>query len=416
MKKILITGASTYGVKNHGDDAMFSVFCQGIKKNIPDSEIIFLTRHPNKDFDKLYGVKSIKNFEHDSKKQSLGRWFNGFNPNDSTKHLEVIKNAFLDADLVVIGGNSFMEVSSSDFLRGVTSYSALIATLAKFFGKQYVLYGVAVYPMKFDYTKQMARFLCNNSSLVTLRETPSKEELLKAGVINNKNLKVLSDPVFAINPILDQKKALKLLDKDGIKLTVGKKIVGIAFRSMYWQWGKKELDKHAAKVAKLADLVIDKFDNDVIFIPNCTYNIDTPYEDDRYVAKIVRRKMKNKLRAHLIQKEYNLFETLTIYSLFNLLISNRRHALIFATVSGVTPFAISTGHLWHFKPWMEELGATDQLVDITTDNYKTIEKRLLETFENKKKINDNISHKIIRLRQKALYHTKLIAQLLKNNI
>ena len=33
--KIIITGASTYGVKNLGDDAMLKVLCDEIKKKIP---------------------------------------------------------------------------------------------------------------------------------------------------------------------------------------------------------------------------------------------------------------------------------------------------------------------------------------------------------------------------------------------
>ena len=71
MKKIVIAGASTYGVKNAGDDAMLSNLVNGFRRRIPDCEMTFLARHPDKRFDEVFGVSSIKNFEHDSKKQSL---------------------------------------------------------------------------------------------------------------------------------------------------------------------------------------------------------------------------------------------------------------------------------------------------------------------------------------------------------
>ena len=40
-----------------------------------------------------------------------------------------IKNAIDQADLMIIGGNSFMEISENEFLHGVSSYSATLATL-----------------------------------------------------------------------------------------------------------------------------------------------------------------------------------------------------------------------------------------------------------------------------------------------
>ena len=63
VNKVVIAGASVYGLENHSDDAMFSVFCRELRANIPDVEIALLARHPNKAFDEIYGVKSIKNME-----------------------------------------------------------------------------------------------------------------------------------------------------------------------------------------------------------------------------------------------------------------------------------------------------------------------------------------------------------------
>ena len=113
--KYVITGASTYGVKNMGDDAMLANMVQGLKRNDPDAEIIFLTRHPNQEYDSLFGFKSVKNIDHDSSKDAIERMFLGFNKKDSTENLIKIKDHISEADLLIIGGNSFMEISENKF-------------------------------------------------------------------------------------------------------------------------------------------------------------------------------------------------------------------------------------------------------------------------------------------------------------
>lgn len=412
MKKILITGASTYGVKNHGDDAMFDVFCKGIRRELKNVEITFMGRHPDKSFDKEFEVQTIKNIDHDSKKQSLGRWFFGFNPGDPTHHLAEIRKRLEETDLVVIGGNSFMEVSQSDFLRGVSSYSATIATWARLFNKPFALYGAAVYPMKSDYTKQIARFLCNNASLVTLRENASKEELIDAGVKNEKNLKVLADPAFGLDIIQNKTPGLNVLKQNGISLTKPN-LVGIAFRHMYWLWNEKDFEKYSLIIAKTVDFIIENFNADVLFIPNCTYSIDTKLEDDREIAKAIKQKVKNKKNAHIILKEHTLKETLSIYPLLSLLISNRRHSLIFAAIHNIPVFALSTGHIWHFKPWIKELELDDQLISMTESNATEIQNKITNTWNKREGISKILKRRIPKLRSKALQHTKYLADLIR---
>ena len=73
--KIIVTGASTYGVDNMGDDAMLAGLIEGLNQNYDNPQIIFLTRHVNKTYDKIFGFSSVKNIDHDSKAESEGRFF-----------------------------------------------------------------------------------------------------------------------------------------------------------------------------------------------------------------------------------------------------------------------------------------------------------------------------------------------------
>ena len=115
-KTFIITGGCTYGVDNHGDDAMLSCLVRGLKKKYNNPKIIFLARHPNKKFDNLYKFKSLKNLDHDHKDLAKNRFFLGMNFNDKTEHLKKISKAMSKADMLIVGGNLFMEVHKNSFL------------------------------------------------------------------------------------------------------------------------------------------------------------------------------------------------------------------------------------------------------------------------------------------------------------
>jgi colanic acid/amylovoran biosynthesis protein len=396
--KIVIAGASTYGVKNHGDDAMFKVLCDGIKKKYPKCNLIFLARHPNKIFDNEFGVKSIKNIEHNSKKDSMGKWFYGFNPNDSTEHFKKIRHTFENADLIILGGNSFMEISSNEFMRGVSSYSAFFATLAKIYEKPFVLYGVNGHPLKNEFTKQMARYLCNNAQLVTIRESFFQKELIKIGV-NQKKLKVFTDPVFGLEPITTKTSGKKVLEKEKIYPKTSK-LIGICFRHMYWMWNDVQFEHYSKMMAKICDFVIEKFNSDVLFIPNCTYNEAHKFQDDRVVSNYILTKMKHSKNAHMIKNDLSLKDILSVYPLFDLVISNRRHASIFAAIHSIPFMVLSTGTMWHHEPFMNML-SSKHLVDMKKTNLVEIKKHLENMWKNSEKISIQLNKKIPLLRKEA---------------
>ena len=79
IRKIIIAGASTFTVKNLGDEAMLLNLVQCIKRYDKKIKIILICRHPSKKIDKLYGIKTIKNLEFDNKSDSVGKFFYGFN-------------------------------------------------------------------------------------------------------------------------------------------------------------------------------------------------------------------------------------------------------------------------------------------------------------------------------------------------
>jgi colanic acid/amylovoran biosynthesis protein len=421
LTKIVIAGASTYGVKNQGDDAMLDVLCRGLRENIPDVEITFLARHPDKTFDSLFGVTSIKNLDHDSKEESLGRWFRGLNPGDPTDHLQAIRQAIDESALLVIGGNSFMEISLGLF-RGTAPYAALLVTLAKFLERPVMLYGVEVAPLQTDIVKELARYVVTNSQLVTVREESSKQELIKLG-ISDSNIRALADPAFGLTPLYGKAKGKEILDKENIRVNSAR-VVGVDFRHHYWSWTEEEFDSYGTVMAGMCDYMVENLGVELLFVPNCTYNIDTPYEDDRVIHEKVINKMRLGSHTHQVKGEYSLHEILSLYSLMDMIVSNRRHSLVFGAVQRIPIVGIafewrlkpgvSLGSRFHFKNWMESLSAGEQLIHIEEVNSTSWQGVLKKTWDNRETIAGKIAQALPPQREKALTYAKLAADLARD--
>ena len=310
MKKIVIAGASVYGLSNISDDSMFSVFCRELHKNIPNLEITLLARHPSEKLDKLYDLHSMKNLDHNNKNESMGRWFMGLNPGDSQDHLFKIWNAIKNSDLLISGGDPFIDITIGLY-KGISPYTALLMTLAKFLGKPVMLHGIHIgRPLQTEVGREISRFCISNAKLITIREEDSRKLIMDLGVESTDNIISLADTSYGLDPVKSKEKGIGILENEGIKLK-SKKIIGITFRHMYWKWGKAEWEYYSSIMAELCDYMIERFNVDLLFIPHCFYNVDHPYEDDRPAAKEIIFKMKNKENTHRIKEEYDLYDILS---------------------------------------------------------------------------------------------------------
>lgn len=407
MTKIVIAGTSVYGIKNQGDEAMLNVLCKEIQAGCPNIELVLLARHPSNELDRLHGVHSIKNIEHNSKAESMGRWFNGLNNGDSTDHLQNILKEIESADLLIIGGDPFAEISIG-FNRGLAPYAALLITLAKFAGTPIMLYGIHMgRPLETEFGKEITKFCITNSDVVTLREEFSKNVLDNLG-INTDNCIILADSAYGLEPINKVKEYI--IAEENISF-LSDRVLGVDFRHQYWIWGEEEWRKYCRILADTFDEIIEEFDMEILFIPNCTYNIDHKYEDDRFTHNDIVDMMKYKNKTHQIRGEYNLFETLSLYNLVDALFSNRRHSLIFAAVQSAVP--IGCGGEWHVKPALDEIGVGDLFVKMEDFNHNTIKNSIRFGLLNKDKLLAVIMSKLPQLNALAKQSGKVACDRIK---
>ena len=403
-KKIIVTGGCTYGVSNHGDDAMLSCLIRGLKKKYKNPKIIFLSRHPNKNFDNLYKFKSLKNLDHDHKDLAKNRFFLGMNAGDKTNHLKKIYKEISNADLLVIGGNLFMEVHKNSFLEGVSSYCATLATLARFNSVPVSLFGVNIVDDVLNNTTiEHAKFLIGISHAVTVREKHVIQRLKKINIKKLNNVKVFGDPAYGMDiktkGIFSTDKVLK---KIGLKIPNDRKIFGINIRYEYFNgFSKSQLSKFFKKIAKQIDRVNDEFNPFFVFIPNCTYKQSNPWHNDVLIHKLIIKNLRKKIDHHFVKDNLSVFETLSLFKIIDLHITNRRHSYIFACIMNKPSILVNGSWADHQIPALKELDMSSQLFDSKREkDYKLILK-IKKTLKNYKNLQIKLKKRVGFLRKRS---------------
>ena len=412
IKKFVIAGASTYGVKNHGDDAMLGNLIQGLKLKYPKCEITLIARHPNKKVDKLFKIKSIKNFDHDKKPKIKNRLFYGFNKDDKSDHLNKIVKEISKSNLVILGGNLFMEIFKNNFLRGISSYSTLIAIISKLYSKPVSLYGVnIVSKLKEPQTIEHAKFILENSKKITVREKSAKK-LLNAIKSRSKNIAVFGDPAFGINFSKRKRDAFKTLVKSKIIIPEKKKIIGICIREEYWKINRAKQTKKIKKIAQILNNLQKKIDCIFLFIPNCTYNDKTKWSDDRVIHRVIKKYLNKKRYAFTINREINLFETINLFSILDLHITNRRHSMVFAALNSIPSIIIKdqSGDMPnHQTSVAEAIGLKNNAINLN-DSLNKLNSKVISCWNDKKNIKKILNKKTKTLIKKSKKQVNYITQ------
>lgn len=409
MHKVVIAGASVYGLDNLSDDCMFEVFCRGLHANLPNAELVLLARHPSEELDREFDVRSIKNLDHDTKEQSLGRWYMGLNPGDSTEHLHRIWNEIEEADLLVIGGEPFIDISLGIY-RGPAPYASLLTTVAKFLEKPVMINGIHIgRPLSTDMGKELARYCISNAELVTIREEQTRPMLRDLGLVDTSNIVTLADAAYGLDPVIGRDRGEEILRREGIEIA-SDRLVGVTFRHMYWRWDAATWDRYSSDVADICDYIIETLDADVLFVPHNTYTAGLKYESDLPAHEEIAAKIRRSDRAHRIVNRYGVRDTLALFPLMDMVFSNRRHSLIFAALHDKV--GLGVGEELHVKVTMEELGIGGELfVDIERFDAGVIKDNIAAVWRDAEKIRARQRQALPDLRRRALGHAELAAGL-----
>ena len=400
MKAVVAGG---YDTENLGDHASLIVLKQELEKIDPNFDIVVLSRHPSPEFDVRFDVRSIKNLDHANKAESIGRLFNGFNQGDSSEHLRVIFEELSSADLLIIGnGRLFVDISL-DFMRGPLPYFALLVTLARFMGIPVFIFSMTIVPIASEIGNVLLKYILANSTLITVREENSRDEVLKHGIREGKVV-VCPDAAFGLDVIGDIEIGRKIVGDEKINL-LNDRMVAANFK--YTNLNMNFPNEMYAQCASFCDWLVDSLDVDVLMVPQMTYNVDNKLDDDRELYSLIHSRCLNKKRIHPLKGRYDVKETLSIYHLCEMVLSMRRHGLIMASTQFLPIFAIvgekNTSYV------TDTLGIDRCSIKINDLSSEDSLKNIFESFRDRKHVSRLLMDRVPELRSKVGKYSSLLS-------
>lgn len=360
---IIISGY--YGFKNIGDDALLLSIINTLKLHKKDIRVLVLSSNPL-ETKLVYGVNSISRLN----------------------FLKIIK-AMKKASMFIYGGGTLIQESTST--RSLIYYLGTI-WMAKKTGLKVMLYANGIEPINKLLNKRLTRRTVNSVDTITLREEPSRKELLNLG-INKPVITVTADPALIICPA-PEKEIDSILEKEGIE--PNGPFIGFSAR----KWTGYQ--NYTEVIAKLADYMTEKHAIKPIFIP-------MQYPDDLLIIKSIVAKMKYK--GYMIENRYDVPHTLGIIQRMEMLIGMRLHALVFAASLGIPVVGLIyepkvEWFLQHMNQGEASAGNVEHL------KYEALKEVVDNVWNNRTDVREKMKSSIGRLKEKALENGRIAVELL----
>lgn len=339
--KLSIAGASVYGLKNTSDDSMLESFLGGVRETIPDLDVTLICRHPGKDVETSFSVRSVQNLDFPSKTESVGKRFRGFNASDPTEHLRIIREEIASSDALMIGGDPFDDSNSdmvSDPFRGIMPYVVNLIMLAKYLQKKVILHGIHLGRRPTSaYGTALTKFCLDNANIITTREDDTKEDIIRNyGAIPGKIISS-ADSGFALLQHAKPIESARLKEFFSRNHLGPKNYIALTARSYYWLWNESTAKEYAENFAAYSDRLAEFYNCKVVLLPHCAYELDDYWESDLNFQQEILKRCKNKDQVVAIDFYLSSEELLHCIEQTQFIVSNRRHSGIYAALLGI-PF------------------------------------------------------------------------------
>lgn len=308
--------AGGYDTKNVGDYAMLS-FLQRILDN-DGFDVKVLSRHRHMHLVDTYNVSElIDNFEFNTRAESIGNFFHGFNYSDKPDHLHRLRQQLEGCNGLIIGGGRLLIDFSLDVMRGPLMYFATLVTLCRFLNVPVYLYAMTIVPNKTQEGERWLRYIVDNCVSVAVRDEGSVKCMQLAGC-RQPNISILPDPAYGLDWVRNHG-------------TNTPKRAGLTVRLINDRWGGIPEEVYLKKMSAVVSLLQER-NIEVIGIPHQYYGVDNPDYDDRTIFQKINKLIPFK---YIDYEMLDLKDYEDLYRNLDLLVGIRRHSFVFAALAGV---------------------------------------------------------------------------------
>ncbi|MDD6309224.1 MAG: polysaccharide pyruvyl transferase CsaB [Clostridia bacterium] len=354
-----------YGFHNSGDDALLQAVLCSLRKQMPFIRALVLSAKPCETREQ-YGTDSAHRFNYFGIRRICKR-----------SHM-----------LIFGGGSLLQDVTSAQSLW----YYLWIMRTARSLGAKVYLYANGIGPLHGKNIKRTAKEI-EKCHMVTLRDAVSLQELKDMGV-TQVPMQVTADPAFALDGI-SSKEVDMLFEEEGIP--TGMHYIGISLRP--WPITDKSC---VQKIAKCLDYAADTYGLIPIFIPMKRYM-------DSKAAIRLSEHMHTKL--YILQKEYQVNETIGIVRKCDIVLGMRLHTLIYAAAGGVPMIGLTYDP--KVSSFMQYIGQ-DRTINMQDIHVDILCAYIDDICENREKIQEMLHEKANVLREKAEENAAIACQILQN--
>jgi polysaccharide pyruvyl transferase WcaK-like protein len=282
-------------------------------------------------------------------------------------------------------------------------------TLFKLFGAKTMCYAVGVRKLRSHLDSIITRVVLNHfTDLITVRDGYSEQSLRDLGV--KAKIVVTADAAISSTP-------LRTLKKNQIEDILEKKerpLIGVCLKQFEHEDLKvihsfMKYEEYLAKIALELDEVIIENGGTLIMIPSMVSKFESDLKDILGVYS----KMINKKKLFLIRRQVKPLEFHRIISLLDLVISQRLHPLIIASLANVPIIALP--YAPKVRAHMEEIGLLDQCIDYNLFGHKILTKIVHTSLLNKEDLIKTLEKRTKDLYRKGKMNLSLMKMLLNNS-
>lgn len=372
-EKIVICGH--YGSTNIGDEAILYSILENFKKVKPNASLTVLSYNPSntKEYHNINSSYLIP--------LGIRSFFRGILKGELRKTLKIIKNC----DKFILGGGGLFtdEKLFAVFLWGLHAFVALK------YKKPLYMIGQSVGPLESRIGKWITKRAFKNATLISVRDSSSKQLLKQLGV--NNQIYLIPDLAFSIE-----------IKENKINENLNKKIAQEGLKGYFLislrPWLKnskisyKNIIRSIDNIAKNNKLL-------PVFLPFQNLN----QNDTLYMHKLIEQ---NTLKSpYLINKfDQNIFYIFNLIKSSKFTIGMRLHFIIFSIINKIPFIALSYSN--KIKNLLKDLSLEDQIL-ISSDE-GTLENKILKLINTQYSLNEKQNQYIQNAKKDILeFFTKI---------
>ncbi len=366
MPRVVISGY--YGFQNNGDEAMLYAMLQALGEKIRGFDPVVLSRDPE-GTGKFFGVRAVPRHDLGSILAEIRR-----------------------ADLLISGGGGLLQDVTGP--NSILYYLGIV-TLARMMNKPVFFYGQGIGPVRTVLGRTLMRLVANRVDLITVRDRESKEELAHLGVVRPR-VEVTADPALGLDiGEMDPRLGSAILAEAGVP--AGRELVGVSVRP----W--KGEGAYKAVIARVCD-ELTAGGRKVVFLP-------MHYPGDVTASREIASLMKED--PHIIERQLNFKEMISLMAQTRVLVGMRLHFLIFGALLNVPIVGISYDPKVDRFLSLVDMPAGGSVEDL---DYGRLSGCIHRVMDSSDRLREKLAGKVAVLRREALRGAELAAEMLEGRM